>query len=126
MRKILLGTTLLVTAIFLSVSGCATTEKYEAKLNSWVGDSINELMASWGYPDGSFEAPNGNKVYVYSHRSSFTTPIQTTVHTNLYGPPTASTTGGQTLNLWCKTYFEVDNAKNIIKWSWEGNNCTSY
>jgi hypothetical protein len=123
MRKTFFRTTFLVTVMLLS--GCATTEKYEAKLNRWIGHSINELMASWGYPDGSFDAPNGNKIYVYSNQSSFTTPTMTTIRPNLYGPPTAYTTGGFTRNFWCKTYFEVDNDKRIIKWSWEGNNCIS-
>ena len=27
--------------------GCATTEKYEAKLNVWVGRDINDLTNAW-------------------------------------------------------------------------------
>jgi uncharacterized protein YceK len=33
------------------VSGCATTAKYEAKLNTWIGTSEDSLIASWGVPD---------------------------------------------------------------------------
>lgn len=108
---------LIIIAIMI-LTGCATTEKYEAILNSWVGSDINDLMRSWGYPVGSFQAPNGNTVYVYSSSNSVTTPIRTYSFNNVL-----TTTGGQTLDLWCRTFFEIDSSKKIVLWRWEGNNC---
>src|SRR5579859_4206971 len=107
----------------LLLAGCATTEKYEAKLNSWVGADMNALVNSWGYPSSSFSAPDGNTVYVYDSRGSYTTPTsyQTTYQANtLTGGVDATTVqrGGQTFNYWCTTYFEVDAEKKIVSWRW--------
>ena len=84
----------------LIFAGCATTEKYEAALNSWLGHDVNELVNSWGYPVDSFKAPNGNTVYVYSSSRSYAMPTQTTSTYNVYGKTVyghSTTTGGQTL-----------------------------
>ena len=125
MRKNVLLATILW--IFL-LSGCATTAKYETVLNSWVGHDVNELISSWGYPVNSFKAPNGNTVYVYSSSGSYTMPTQTNSTYNVYGNTVygnTTTTGGQTLNFWCRTFFEVSTSNKIVTWRWEGNNCTS-
>jgi hypothetical protein len=94
--------------------------KYDAKLNSWIGADINKLIASWGYSDSSFVAPNGNKVYVYSQSSSYTKPMITNInpYTN-----SAITYGGRTVEHWCNTYIEVDSTGRIIKCTWKGNHC---
>ncbi|MFN0314644.1 MAG: hypothetical protein ACKVQA_06385 [Burkholderiales bacterium] len=42
---------LFVLAIVL-LGACATTEKYEAKLNKWRGGSATELLSAWGDPSG--------------------------------------------------------------------------
>ena len=116
----------------LLLAGCATTAKYEAKLNSWVGADANSLVNSWGYPKSSFDAPNGNKVYVYQNAGSITMPTtyQTTANVTsygntAYGNATTNVYGGQTLNFWCKTFFEVDSTNRIVRWRWEGNRCKS-
>jgi|WetSurMetagenome_2_1015567.scaffolds.fasta_scaffold1551186_1 hypothetical protein len=119
---------LIASAIFILTAfvivGCATTAKYEKVLNSWTGADINQLVSKWGYPDNSFQAPNGNRVYVYSRSGSYTMPTNTNI--NYYGNYAyATTTGGQTINLRCTTYFEVDGTGKIIKWSYKGNNCKS-
>ncbi len=112
----------------LIISGCATTAKYEAILNSWTGSNINDLVSSWGYPANSFKAPNGNTVYVYSSSGSYTMPTNTASTYNVYGNTVygnSTTTGGQTLNFWCNTFFEVSESNIITTWRYEGNNCTS-
>ena len=124
---------LYVTLLTLFLTACATTEKYEAILNTWVGASVNDLVSSWGYPQESFQAPNGNMVYVYSKSMNFVMPTQTTSRYDiqsdpLYGLPTTvygntTTTGGQTLSYSCRTFFEVNQSKKIVSWRWEGNNC---
>lgn len=114
------------------ISACATTKKYEAVLNSWMGSDVNNLINSWGYPQGTFDAPNGNKVYVYSRGGSVRMPqtYQTTANVygygNMaYGTATTNVYGGQTLHFWCNTFFEVDSSQRIVRWRWEGNNCVS-
>lgn len=41
--------------------GCATTAKYKTKLNTWIGHSENELIASWGTPQNVYYLSNGKK-----------------------------------------------------------------
>jgi hypothetical protein len=121
-----------VLVVVLLSSGCATTAKYEAVLNTWLNNDINALTNSWGYPSGSFIAPNGNKVYVYQRGGSFTMPTTYQTQANVYGygnmaygTATTNVYGGQTLTFWCRTFFEVDSSNRIVKWSWQGNNCVS-
>ena len=121
-----------LTLAALLVSGCATTAKYEEKLSSWVGGDAAALVNSWGYPSNSFEAPNGNKVYVYQRGGSMVMPTtyQTTANATgygntAYGAATTNVYGGQTLTFWCNTFFEVSPANRIVRWRWEGNDCVS-
>lgn len=116
----------------LLLCGCATAAKYEAVLNSWTNAEINRLTDSWGYPSGSFIAPNGNRVYVYQRGNSVTMPTTYQTNTNVYGygntaygRSTTNVYGGETLTFWCRTFFEVDSSNIIIKWSYQGNNCVS-
>ena len=118
----------LLMSFFLIFAGCATTAKYEAALDSWLGHDVNELVDSWGYPVESFKAPNGNTVYVYNSSRSYAMPTQTTSTYNVHGKTVyghSTTTGGQTLEFWCRTFFEVSDSNKIITWRWEGNDCTS-
>lgn len=124
------GIKLVIAVAALAISGCATTAKYEAVLNSWLGSHAQDLVNSWGYPDGSFKAPNGNEVYVYARGANVTMPSQyhTTGTVNSLGGystfnATTTQSGGQTLNFWCKTYIEMNQSKRIVNWRWEGNNC---
>jgi len=117
---------LLISVVLFS---CATTENYEKNLNSWLGVNIDNLVNQWGYPTHSFEAPNGNKVYVYEYSSTGRLPTYTTIQEYNYGYYTqyrATTYGGQVITYWCRTFFEVDKSNIIIRWRWEGNNCRAY
>lgn len=119
----------LIMPIFLIlICGCASTKNYEMKLDSWLGHSANELVSSWGYPQSSLVAPNGNTVYIYGNSGSYGMPSQTNSTYNVVGNTiygNSYTTGGQTINFWCRTFFEVNESKKIISWKWEGNNCIS-
>ena len=109
----------------LLMVGCATTENYNKILDTWIGADITDLMDSWGYPQGSFDSPNGNKVYVYSEGGAYTTPV--TTNTTVVGNTVQNHTyGGITVNYNCTTYIETDDSGTIVTWSWEGNNCVAY
>lgn len=117
---------LIAVLVIALLSGCATSAKYNAILDTWMGHDVNELVNSWGYPQNSFKAPNGNTVYVYGSSGSYTMPTQTNTTYNVVGNTVygnSYTTGGQTLNFWCRTFFEVNDQNIIVNWRWEGNNC---
>lgn len=105
--------------VILSLSGCATEAKYQTTLESWRGHNIEELYQEWGYPASSFDLANGNKMYLYTYNADMSIPIQTFPD----GQP--NPLSAQPVEYNCKTYFEVDQNKRIVNYSYEGSGCVS-
>jgi hypothetical protein len=101
--------------LLLLLTGCATTEKYDAKVKTWVGSDINELIASWGPPSSGFDMPNGNKMYTYVKSMGSSTYVDNDA---LIG------TTARTNSLYCKTTFTVAGSR-ITDYHWQGNRCIS-
>lgn len=99
---------LLLFLFTLSLSSCATTENYEANLNTWLDHNrtINDFISVNGYPDSSYEIPNGHKVYIYSSSHSYIIE-------------------GQIFNSSCRTFLETNNKNIIVKWHYKGNHCVA-
>lgn len=124
----------------LGLSGCATSAKYEAKLNSWIGASEGSLIASWGVPDKVYQMSDGKKAIGYLRKNTvqtggytYTVP-QRTYQTGKIGNETYSGTSTtyvtetaqvQNYKLNCKTTFIIDQNGKIESWHHEGNNCVS-
>ena len=130
----------------LALGGCATTANYEAILQSWIGQPVDSLVASWGPPQSSFQLNNGGQVLEFSDQRnmqmpgySYTSP-QTTYHSgtaSAYGTGGSATgtysgtsttyvqqqTPGYNIALSCKTRITVDSNGIITNWAWQGNNC---
>ena len=112
--------------LLCGLAACATTEKYEAILESWIGKSENALVEAWGPPDSVYET-DGTKYLSYAKSGTHyvpgtfptyrTTIVGNTRHTHSYGG-----TPGYIYNQNCKTSFAII-AKTIKKWRWEGNAC---
>lgn len=124
---------LFVLLLIVLLSGCATEANYRKMLMSWHGKNINALIDAWGYPDSTIKAPNGNKVYVYTHRDSYTTPGYssggyTSVSTNSSGQTVVLQEPliqhpGQTYHNRCKTWFEYNKHDIIVRITYRGNAC---
>lgn len=130
-------------ALISLISGCATTKNYESILDTWLGSSADDLVASWGPPQNSYTLSDGGKVLEYLKQDSFqiggftySVPV-TTHHSGTVSSYTSgissydgsSTTYVQkqapvhTITSKCITRFVVD-AKHIInRWTWEGDAC---
>ena len=122
------------------VSGCATTAKYEAKLNTWIGVSEDSLIASWGVPDKTYEMGDGKKAIEYVRKNTiqsggytYTTP-QTTYHSGKIGDQSYSGTSTtyvtetepvRKYRFSCKTSFIITNSGKIESWHHEGNDCVA-
>ena len=112
----------------LMLGGCATSEKYEAALNSWTGSSEASLISAWGPPDNVYQS-GGTKYLTYQDSSTVTIPgtspsyettiIGSTAYTNPIGGTSPST-----INFHCKTTFTIQ-ADKVSSWRYEGNNCIS-
>lgn len=110
------------------LSACATTEKYEAVLKTWIGSSERELINSWGPPSSVYEV-NGDKYLTYqSSRSGYVPGVAPTYQTSFIGNTAYTTsyggTPGYSYNHHCKTTFTVSGGV-INHWRYEGNSCKS-
>lgn len=110
----------------LFLASCATTEKYEAMLNTWVGQQESQLVGHWGPPDSVYEN-SGVKYLTYKKsRSGYIPGTPPTYQTNIIGNTAYTTsTGGSpgfAYTNHCKTTFTISN-EIIQKWRWEGNAC---
>lgn len=134
MRKIVLA------VLCLGLCGCATTAKYEAKLNGWIGASEDALISGWGVPDQEYRTASGKKAVAYIQKETVQTGgytyavPQTSYHSGRIGNETYSgtsteyvteTTPGQRYKLFCKTSFIIDSSGKVESWHHEGNNCVS-
>ena len=112
-----------VVALVATLAGCTTTvrttEAYEAALDTWLGDDINDLVDQNGYADRTLVAPNGNTVYVYESSVSSTTtvPVRSFVDGSVLFYRT------NTSELYCDTFIEVGDKNRIVSWRYEGNDC---
>jgi len=131
----------LILLLCLGFSGCATTAKYEAKLDTWVGASEESLIASWGVPDKTFDMLDGKRAIAYVYKNIFQTGGYS--HTVPQTTYQAGTIGGQPYSgtstayvretepardhrLSCKTSFIINNnTRKVESWHHEGNNCVS-
>jgi hypothetical protein len=113
----------------LLIAGCASTAKYEAVLNSWMGHGEAELVSAWGPPANVYAAPDGTRILTYNSSRNVYIPGQApNYQTNVIGR-TAYTTavGGRSamnIGMSCATSFTISHGK-VSTWRYQGNNCTS-
>lgn len=106
MKKILL-TILIISMIPINAYAIGTKNTMEKLMDMLVGENINTVIDSWGYPTTE-KTIAGRKLY-YWNISNYS------VSGNQYG-----VYGGEQT---CNRILEVDNKNNVIKWQWEGNSC---
>ncbi len=124
----------------LSLSGCATTAKYEARLDTLVGKSEDVLISSWGVPDKEYRLSDGKKALEYVRKDTvksggYAYAYPQTVYQSgtINGKPYSGTatqyitetTPVQKFKLVCKTSFLLDKNGKIESWHHEGNDCVS-
>lgn len=98
MKKIILLMCVILTS-------CATEEKYNAKLNTWLNSPKEDLVLSWGVPSATYSVNKKTELITYK-RSSI------------------SSYNGNIYNWNCDTTFTITDGI-ITNWKWEGNSCRS-
>lgn len=97
--------------VLLMAGACATTGKYEQKLNSWVGADVNRLVQAWGPPADTYRMPDGRALYTwYFDGGAVAMPIGNMAYA---------------VQRYCKTTFTVSKQGIVQTWRWEGNACKS-
>jgi hypothetical protein len=124
----------------LGLCGCASTAKYEVKLNNWIGASEDSLVASWGVPNKTYTLPDGKKALEFVSKETVQTGgylysiPQTTYQSGTIGDKSYSGTSTtyateispvRDYKIFCKTSFIIDNNGKVESWHHEGNNCVS-
>lgn len=114
------------------LAGCATTANYQQSLNRWQGAQAQDLVKAWGNPDSSIRLQSGNTIYMYMRKQLYSRPVTppmptfTVTGTPVYNMGFANAYAGtQTLSLYCRTWFEMNNKNVIINTRFEGNNCVA-
>ena len=102
--------------LIMFLVSCATTKKYEEKLNTWMYSDADELVRSWGSPSSTYEMQNGEKILMYDFSRTGAIPMTNYQSGNTSYIP---------FNRHCKTEFTVSSENKIISWSFEGNDCVS-
>lgn len=119
---------LFVLLVFIVIAGCATEAKYKAKLNTFLGVSMIDLVRQWGPPQQTYEL-EGHKFLIYQQKETAYVPGSPPSYTTQFIGNTAYTTSyggspGMFVNLSCTTTFEIAESK-IVNWSVKGNDCVS-
>lgn len=124
--------------IILSLTACATAQKYEAKLNGEIGKTSEQLMADFGNPTQVKKLKNGNMVIIYTYREDDLIPSPDVFDSGdfvtedeafydfTYGGyeiPIGNEAGDLITN-YCQTRFYLKN--NIVQsWQYKGNACVA-
>jgi len=143
MKKVLI--VLLCLGLGLGLTGCATA--INKTMDSWMGNNVNDLIASWGPPQQTMSDGQGGQILVYSSNVQWTTPGRAVTNVagsantygnlnantygqntygtysgNTYGSATATTTytPAQTNGYQRQRLFWVDSNGRIYRWSWKG------
>lgn len=139
---------LALAAAALLLSACATTQKFEAKMNRFIGQPEAAVVGTYGPPQAAYQLADGSKVIQYTRGGTVMLPGATT-----YVPVQSSTTGTMTLNrglaqttgnytqqttttapvqgagtpltFSCTVNFTIDPAGVVRQWAAQGNHCVS-
>src|ERR1700733_1888308 len=133
--------------LLVLLAGCASTAGYEAVLQTWLGDSSDHLVSSWGVPQQVYRQSGGGTVLQYSRSGQIALPGMTTYQAQTSytsGSVAAVGSNGNMINgtydgtattyvphtsdptviaTRCVTRFTADASGRITNWSWEGNSC---
>ena len=89
------------------ISGCATLESYENKLNGWKGFSESQLLLDWGPPTKVEKIDEAHKVLTYNWSGSKKMALPADVKGTA-----------------CLTQFTLENG-TVKSWKYEGSDCRS-
>lgn len=139
---------LLTLACLSLLTGCATSQKFTAKMDGFIGQPEIVVVSTYGPPQGAYTLNDGSKVIQYTRGSNLVLPGAVT-----YQPVRTTTTGNLTLNqglqqttgnytqqsttyvqnqapatniaLSCTVTFTIDPSGVVQRWSASGNHCVS-
>lgn len=135
--------------VVISLSGCATHEKFRAKMNGFIDRPEMTVIAAYGVPQATYAMADGTRAIQFRRGGQMILPGATT-----YQPVQTSTTGSAqiargisqpyqatyqerstsyvpikqadtAIDLWCSVTFFVGKDGLVKSWASEGNRCVS-
>lgn len=114
-------------ATLFGLAGCVAVD---AKMESWTGRQVSDVIASWGQPDHVYDAGNGNQEFVWSVTRSSTSP-GTAIQIPASPPDDERQTYGgsyntsidstpQIISSTATRSFWVHSDGEIYRWAWHG------
>ncbi len=133
MKQIAFG--LILTMLLLA---CATSQKYDQELKSWVGKSESSLISAWGRPSAQKYLGNNSKVLTYTRANEVVIPSEYYIYNDGWGETDIvydpfmsdynfspySEMVDTAVEEICQTSFWIENGI-ITSWKWRGNNCVA-
>ena len=111
-----------------ALAGCASGGygTMDGIMSSWVGASVDDVIAQWGYPAGERDVAGRKLLYWTREVQTFMPGVATS--SGGYNPvtggiqTTTTFSGGGMANWSCTRILEIKDDK-VKAWQWEGNNC---
>lgn len=110
-------------ALALLTAGCATTAKYEAFLNTWIGAPEKALISSWGTPHRVYDSDGTRWITFVKTETTHLSGSSPTYVKNKKGDYVP--VGGsapQTITSTCETTFELESG-TVRSWRHRGDDC---
>lgn len=125
-------------ALCSCLSACATSAKYEQKLNQYLGQSEQQLITAWGQPQHQKQLANGQQILTYVSINKQVLPDPNYYYNTglldedeIFYPFTyggdAIPDGnfmGETITDYCQTKFYLTNNR-VTSWQFKGNACVA-
>jgi len=128
-----------IAAVLFILAGCAGGNvRYRETLETWIGQTGDDLILSWGIPSQTYTLSDGRKIIRYEERRKET--IQggtiymptTKTYSGYAGMQSYTVTSYETekikypdthLELECITEFVVSKEGIVVDWRFKGNDC---
>jgi hypothetical protein len=111
--------------VILLTVGCG--EDISQVMQSWIGHSYSELMASWGPPTQVFSDGKGGQIFVYAYNRLWIRPgVATTAYSAnayggyVYGSATTVYSPAYVQGYTAYRMFWIDSDGIIYSWAWRG------
>jgi hypothetical protein len=120
-----------IVGIICALAACATTGKYQAKLNGFKGQPAEAILAQWGTPKADVILDNGDRMLGYIRTRSIIVAGVPGMTSGL-ASPTSLTNMNQlsgamqtdSIQLRCMTKFFLHDGA-VQSWTIAGNDCKS-
>jgi hypothetical protein len=109
-----------IVSLALASSGCAA-RRFNALMQSWQGQTVDDLFRTWGRPVYLYSDGNGGRIAVYVPASSAGTTTGTTVTNEPRQPEALRVYDPRMNDAWpIFRIFFVDSTGRIVRSRWRG------